>query len=577
MARDYTISAGRVMSLDGDEIGRLEEDGSITWFMQVNTRPDQARPQPVTATKTDAGGSVILDGDKKRSGMLHPSGNDDSASIQQFIADMAASGLPAVLGAGDFIVGTPMEWQSRAKIGKWGGQGIGLTVTGQGPGNTRLLDATDGSAPMLWITAAPANDIAKRNYMTDISRMSIVRAPGGVEVSPGNVSGEAIRATPKVQNYEVLHTPKFRDLFFDGFQHCLTLSDSTLCTLDRVWFAEFETAVRMGFNIDLLKIRQCMFGSEQFGSTYRNNATAVLTGFNDGLSLINSGANCVEVEQTWFMKIGLAWHQATMSADRAVRFKESYFEDVRQYYYADASNLSASAPFAVIFDHCHFSHTASNDDPAYPKIDFGTSANSPLHRLAINDCSSDEVPANALVAIQNNSGSITWERNRIVPSATYGHIRSRAFGWNNQARTLPTEGAGSYRFVGGGGLNLTNGSDPILFNHSPSAGGTVMIDQLTGNFHVVTLPNGNITLTTRSQNPSGYDVGTKMTVHLRAPASVTAERTITFGAGLGDGSTTLITMATADANKRRRLEIECVDQSNNRWVISDSGWRSTAF
>ncbi|MBK9497311.1 MAG: hypothetical protein IPO08_22885, partial [Xanthomonadales bacterium] len=45
---NYTINGGKVFSLSGDEIGRLEEDGSITWTMLVNTPPGSARPEPVT-------------------------------------------------------------------------------------------------------------------------------------------------------------------------------------------------------------------------------------------------------------------------------------------------------------------------------------------------------------------------------------------------------------------------------------------------------------------------------------------------------------------------------------------------
>jgi lysophospholipase L1-like esterase len=62
---DYTVNSGKVYSLSGDEIGRLEENGTITWFMQANTPAGSARPTAAAVISDQVSGgnrlSVALD------------------------------------------------------------------------------------------------------------------------------------------------------------------------------------------------------------------------------------------------------------------------------------------------------------------------------------------------------------------------------------------------------------------------------------------------------------------------------------------------------------------------------------
>jgi len=509
---------------------------------------------------------VDADGNSVAGTWLLPSGSDDSALLSEFVQDVAASGREALLGPGDFVIGTAMTWRSQKTLTKWGGQGVGLRVRGNGPGNTRLLSAVSGSGPMLSINAPTSAGIGKRNYLTEIGGMSVVRAPSGVEIATGSTSGEAIRAAPVAEALEVFHTTRFRDMYIDGFDYGITLSDATLAELDTVWFAEFLTALRLGYNVDICKIRHGMFGSEQFGVSYRNNAIAIQDGFSDGFSAVNTGSNVVEVEHTWFMKIGKAF-ESIIANVQGMHFSRCYFEDVRQYYH---HNDTAAGYSMASFEKCHFSHPSTNDtaqsDPTLAnyraKIQadgvVGTGAGKNLI-LSMRDNTAEIVaPANAWVSFVNIDSSVAWENNAsLAPSATYGHLRCVRTS-NSAQRTLPTSSGlypGSWNFgdKGASALTLLAGT-PIEVTATVS--GTYNVNHLAGSHFYLTLPDADCTIQIDAPSAGYYPTPqAKVKIILIAPGTVTTTRTITFGSRLTGAGATL-SMVTGDVNKRAVVMLE---------------------
>ncbi len=549
------------------------------------SRGNESQVFPIYATDPTTGavtGLVGPDGGVVASTWLLPSGGDDTAALESWVNDCAARGVPALLGPGDFIVTGSMVWRSHKVISKWGGKGIGLDVRGCGAGNTKLFYSGPDASPMITVNSPTAEGIGNRNYLTNIEGMSWLRAANGTtEISSGSTSGSAFYGTPSAQ-YEVFHTPRFKDLFIDGFDNHITLDDCTLAEFDTVWFNEFLNAVRSGYNTDICKFRHCMFGSEQFGASFRNSATAFRGGYTSGIWTAGS-ENIVEFEHCWFMKIGIAAYFPNSQDVRGVRFNRAYFEDVRQYFVHDGVSNNWSA---VSFEQCHFSKPTSNDttqnDPTVAgyqaRIQFGgdiavTGGKQPI--LSIKNCTSDIVaPANAWVSFNNRTGTIVWENNVMAPSASFGHVRCIRSGYASW-RSFPDR-AGTYsgRYTLGdanqGGIGLVE-SQPIEVSATISAGATYDIDTLAGNVFYLTLPDGDCTINTFNYTGVApnrlISALTRWKVVLIVPASVASTRTITWGGRLKMNAATL-TYGTADANKRLSIVLEGYSNSGSTMQLA---------
>jgi hypothetical protein len=518
--------------------------------------------------------------------VLAPSGGDDALLMQQFVNDMAASKRPAVLGAGDFIIGSPMTWRSQQRLGKWDNKGIGLRVLGQGPENTRLLSAIVGNAPMISVSAPSSAGIGKRNYLTEIGGMSWLRAPEGVLIPAGTTSGEAFRAIPIVDTYEVNVAALFRNLYIDGFDHCITLSDNTIAELEGVWFMEFLTGVRLGFNCDVIKMRRCWWGSEQFGTSYRNNAVAVQPGFDDGRGNGNAGQNCIELDHCAMAKIGCGVECADGSTASGILFHEVFFEGVRQYFHHLGNTTQDSI---VTFSHCHFSSVTINDttqhDPTLAgyeaKIQFdGDIAVSGGKRpiLTLRNCVSDTnaQPGNAWISFNNREGFITLENNRLRPSASFGIARCIRTGWQTW-KSFPVDSAqqgGSFQLGDSqqAGLGMLAGR-PMQVSATITPGSTYDLDVLAGTEFALTLPDGDCTINVFNftGTPPNRIVSalTELSIVLILPASVTATRTITWGSRLKMNAATL-TYGAADGNKRAVFKVKGAGFGNTM-LLSTAG------
>lgn len=543
-------------------VANQNDDGS--WFV---TAPGNEVVPFVTASQLPGGGVAADYGGVRTVGGLIPTGNDDAALVQQYVNDMAASKLPAMFSGGDFIIGSPMVWRSRAVIEKWGNKGVGLNVQGAGAGNTRFLWSVplSNTSNCITINSPDSSGIARRNYLTKISGMSLLRAPGGVEIAGGTTDGNGIYAGPSTAG-EVFHTAKFSDMFFDGFAYPTTISDATLCHFDFCWWAEFLVAIRFGYNIDICKINHSMFGSEQF-STPRNGAIAIQSGvFNDGFNT-PFGENVIDINHVWFMKIGKAF-EGNATDVNGVRFNNCYFEEVRQYFHHVGTTSGQSQ---VTFRDCRMNKVASNDttqnDPLVAgymaKIQMDgdpavTGGKIPVVTMEGNIA--DAAPANAWISFNNRNGRINWTNNDMSPSATYGHLRCIRTSYLAQ-RSLPVVGtkSGTYTFgnADSGGLALLSG-DEIVLASTLTSGSTFTMNNMDANVFQLTLPDGDVTLNVGTL----YNSSSKCRVILLAPATVTGTRTITFGSKiLGCGAS--ISMTSANQNQVIVFELAGSKASGN--------------
>lgn len=445
---------------------------------------------------------------------LVPTGNDDSALVEEFVNDMAASGEIAGLD-GEFIIAQPMTWYSHRVTdngsGKWGNKGIGLNVQGKGAGNT-VLKVT-GNSPIT-IQAATDKNIGARNYLTKVSGLSALRYVGSSPIAAGATDGSLFMCVP-AQAGDCFHTPKFSDLFLDGFDYPLTLSDCTLPELDTVWFHEFKDAIRLGYNIDLLKIRHGMFGSEQFGTTYRNDSRAIVNGYSDGFHSTSNSDNVV-IDTCWFMKHGVA---VSAAKDIQLELRNSYFEGMRQYF--DSS--TCTEPCVVSFDSNHFSLSSDNDDVNYPKSVFG------VHDLTLNvskNTGTAYSPLGGYFGFNSPNTTVDWRSNRLLASGsgTSAHLRWLVAGSLHQ-RTLPNYGKGTYCFGGTTGMSKLCGPEIPL---SVASTGTISTAHTDGDLINIPALTGNLTINPSSSNPTQPYDGTVMTYKITSDAVTGSTYNVTW-------------------------------------------------
>jgi len=123
----------------------------------------------------------------------------------------------------------------------------------------------------------------------------------------------------------------------------------------RLWFHSFKTAVRIGYNVDILKVKQCFFGSEQF-----NQYTGVIafqTGFSDGFNTAGS-ENCIEFDHVWAM--GLEKFMEVQDQNQGpLKFNNVYLERIARYLHAKAGSTAYTVQ--AVFDSCQFSQMDVND------------------------------------------------------------------------------------------------------------------------------------------------------------------------------------------------------------------------
>lgn len=526
----------------------------------------------VSATLGSAAAAVV--GAAGLAQVLLPSGGDDTVAIQSHIDTAAAAGLPAMFGPGDFIVSGQINLRSSQVLTKWSNKGLGLVVGGAGPGNTRLYYSGPSGDAMFLIDCPTAAGIGNRNYLTDISGMSILRATSGTtQIAAASTSGMAIAAVPSASG-EVFHTANFRRLLIDGFDYAITLSDATLVDIDTVWFLEFLVAIRAGYNVDLLKVRHSMFGSEQFGSSYRNSAVAYQNGFNDGFNAVGAFEDAVEFEQCWFMKIGKAFELGTDLGIKGLRINKCYFENVKRYLHAQGTSGQVNAEIRG----CKFSaHTVNDVTQTNPtlanyeaKFQFDgdiAAIGGVTPYLTLEDNIADySQGANAWVSFNSRVGRVFWKNNYMRSSSSFGHIRCIKTGYATW-RTLPNEGVGQWVMgdTDQGGIGLLDG-EPVVVTATISAAATYNISLLSGNHFILTLPDGDCTINSLAYSgtpPSNLvSPQSKIKLTLIVPASVASTRTITWGAAMKMNAGTL-TYAAADQNKRCTILLEGYAISGN--------------
>lgn len=577
-----------------DLYGVVGDDGKVTDLAIDGQRFNlvSSKTNPITGVVENlfAGSrNVVTDlglGAGGGSSALIPSGGDDTAAIQSHIDTMAAAGKPVEFGPGDFRITSRIELRSSSLVDKWSGQGIGLSLRGAGPGNTRFMCSQPATDAAFFMSAPTAAGIGNRNYMFEFDGFSMHRCTSGVsQIAQGSTSGKGIEIAPEVAAGEVFAFGRANRLYFDGFDYPLTLSDVTGFEIDNTWFHEFLTAIRAGYNNDIITIRHCMFGSEQFGVSYRNNAIAYQNGYLDGFHAAAANDDCVVFESCWFMKIGKAFENAADIGIKGLRFDKCYFEDVRQYVHA----LGTTGQMNLEMRGNKFSKHTANDvtqtDPTVAgymaKIQFDgtvTVTNGVQPYVTMEDNVADYVAgANAWISLNNRLGRVFWKNNYMRSSAAFGHVRCIRSGYATW-RTLPNDGLGQWVLgdTDMGGVGILSG-EPVQVAATISAASTYNISTLSGNHFLLTLPDGDCTIESLaySGTPPSHLVSanTKVKVTLIVPASVTGTRTITWGSSLKMNAGTL-TFTAAEQGKRTTIILEGYSNSGNALQLAS---RDPAF
>lgn len=489
-----------------------------------------------------AGGGIVI------GGALTPSGNDQASEIEQYINDTAGD-FAAVLSGGEFIIGSPLTLYSRHNYGtKWGQKGIGLGLKGQGADNTKILYTGLKTSPCFLLTdpGSTTTEISLRNTFGEFSGFSLLSATAlGVEQAALTVEGSAIEARGDVGT--VHHGMRFKDLRLDGWQYGISLDDTTGATFERVWFQEFENAIRLGYNSDIIKISECMFGLEQFSTTYRNSAIAIKTGWDTAANTPGSGNNIV-LMLNWFMKIGCGVDVG--ATEQQIYLLNNYFENCLQYYKTTAGSVGA-----LVFDGNTFSQPNTNDG-ADAKIHLGTAGNT---RLEIkNNLAPSGTPTESWVKFQGNNTIIKWSKNYLLgPHIEYTD------GTNTRTLTMPNNGTGEHSIGGVYGIARTSG-DEVTYTLATT--GNITVNWYDGDVFDIPALTGSINLympATATPPP----VGIRKKFRIRAAAASADAKTVTF-----DTTTpyfkfgyTFAQPVAGDENKITTVEVE--RSTNGHWVV----------
>lgn len=504
----------------------------------------------VPRVNTDASGNTVLvlaDGLTPYGSRLMPTGNDQASEIEQYINDTAGD-YAAVLGGGDFIIGSPLTLYSRHNYGtKWGQKGIGLGLKGQGADNTKILYTGSKLSPCFLLTdpTDTPTEISLRNTFGEFSGFSLLSATAlGAEQAALTVEGSAIEAQGGLV---VHHGMRFKDLRLDGWQYGISLDDTTGAFFERVWFQEFENAIRLGYNSDIIKISECMFGLEQFGTTYRNNAIGIKTGWDTAQNSPGGGNNIV-LAMNWFMMIGCGVDVGANEGQ--IYLNNNYFESCLQYY-----KTTAGAVAALVWDGNTFSLPGTNDSAA-AKIDLGTTGNTRIEFK--NNLASNQTPTESWIKFQGNNTRIKWSKNSMLGS----HIEYTD-GTNTRTLTLPNYGDGEHSFGGTYGIARTSGDEIVT---TLATTGAINVNWYDGDVFNIPALTGSITLymgATATPPP----VGIRKKFRIRAAAAAADGKTVTF-----DTTTpyfkfgyTFAQPQAGDENKITTVEVE--RSTNGHWVV----------
>lgn len=479
---------------------------------------------------------------------LKPTGNDQASEIEQFINDTAGS-HQTFLAGGDFIVGSPLNLHARRNYGsKWGNKGIGLSVRGRGIENTRILYTGNKASPCMLVTDPGSTDpaISDRNTIglfTDFSLLSATT--GGAEQNAGTVDGSGIECRPAgAVTGTVAHHVWFKDLRLDGWQYGISLDDCTGARFERCWFQEFENAIRLGYNADIIEILYCLFGLEQFSvGNERNSAIAVKTGWDTAAWNAGNGNNIV-LRLNWMMGIGKG---IDVNANEGqIVLENNYFERVRQYY--DANTFTVGR---LVFANNTFSQPNVNDSAEF-KIDLGSAGNNNFDFSG--NLAPSGTPTSPWVGFTGFNNRIASSQNTLNGP----HIKYND-GGNPRTITLPNQGKGEHAFGGTYGVAQIVGEPRIT---TRATTGTVSCNWYDGEINDFPAMTGNLTIN-MSASATPPAAGQRIKFRIKAAAASANSYTVTLDAGWRVPFAFSQPQA-GDENKQTLIEVERV---TNGWMV----------
>lgn len=535
-------------------LGSTEEARLVSLGFATTDLDGPGSPEGVLARLSyDSNSNTVLVGADGLKGYgtqsLLPTGYDQASEIEQYINDTAGN-YAAALGGGDFIIGSPLTLYSRHNYGtKWGSKGIGLGLTGQGADNTRILYTGSKTSPCFLLTDPGSTDpaINNRNTFGEFSGFSLLSATsGGAEQPALTVEGSAIEAQGSASM--VHHGMRFKDLRLDGWQYGISLDNTTGASFERVWFQEFETAIRLGYNSDIIKIAECMFGLEQFTTgNERNSATAIKTGWDTAANTPGNGNNIVLL-MNWFIAIGAGVDVG--ASESQIYLFNNYFERVQRYYKTTAGTVGA-----LVWDGNTFSQPNVNDS-AEAKIHFGTAGNTRLEFK--NNLAPSGTPTETWVKFQGFNTTIKWSKNYLLGS----HIKYTD-GTNTRTLTLPNNGTGEHSFAGVYGIARSSGDE---VTQTLASTGNITVNWYDADIFDIPAMTGNITIYMPS-TATPPPVGIRKKFRIRAGATSPETKTFTL-----DTTTpyfkigfTFAQPTASDANKISTVEVE--RSTNGHWIV----------
>lgn len=479
---------------------------------------------------------------------ISPSGWDQTSEIEQYFNDTKFPVTSYDLGAGQFVLTDEIVINSRYLTDD--GYGIGLRIKGAGPGATALLDARANKAePLILLTDPTGGTVKKRNYLSEISDFSLISCnSSGVPLPDGTTDGVAVMAKAKFGSgfgAHVLHTSAFRRIFVDGYGTCFILDDCTQPAFEQVWCREFVTGIHIGGNVDMLSLYNSQFGSEQFGTNYRNGAVAIRNGFAGAIGA--GGGDAIQINSCWFMKIGAPLEISTYN-EGWIKFVNSYFENCLQY-----ARVVGARTARLIFDGCTFSLPTENDSAA-AKIQLGSASES---IVSMRNCNSSAAPTGGYISSESFNSNFHFEGNSL-PANAQGHLRWAVPG-AERVITLPNNARGSYSFGGVYGLTKASGDERVALK---GASGTVNCDWWEADCFEIPALTGSITLAiTGGSVPASR--GMRLRFRIQASASAANTRTITWPLNV------LFPFAFAqpqagDESKWTTIEVE---RTGSNWVV----------
>lgn len=610
----------RVTTSGETAIGPFDRDVVVTIFgIAGSTTGKTRRIAPAMICEDDGISSIseqapgVAQSVVLGAGLRAPTGYDQANEIEQYFNDTGGAARGAAdFGAGTYIIGRPIIIRHTRKDPHWtgisggsSGIGYGLRMSGISPGetvlqytgNTGLTDADGNLRPAILITTPnnqPSPYKANRDYLSLIEGFQLVCAPGGVRNPVGTVSGSGIEFRPesaaiRASDSPAAHTQEMRRIIIDGFAYGLSLYDATLLKIDRVWWQDFLIGLRLGYNCDLIKITQSMFGMEGYGVGAGTDGAGHRLGtiaIQDGWTLANAGggsysppgnANCFELDHVWVREIDQ--FMVLTANEQGLHWDHVYLEAVAQY-------LSASAGVGkLVLDltHCHFSNpsaqnlawndarvaTMSVGNGYGAKIDVACSSSV----ITMRHCTSDTVLAPPGGYIRYKTGGdvnrLVMEGNDLSAGAR-GHLFHDDGAGTTQTRTLPNRANGTYTFGGWLGLSRISGQEitpdgKAVGAYTQLSAGTVVLDHNVADSFSYTLPtSGTVTFTTAGGYPPD---GLRIKLRLKSPASGSC--TIAFS---GYFAPDTITQFGSNLGARSYLEFECVDSRMfqvsppNKWV-----------